>query len=100
MEARPGAVLFHPFISSSGERGPFIDPHARAGLLGIDQNVRLPEIARAVYDGLGACRVRLLHRYGWFPGDRADPRWSGRLEIDARDPGCLLELPRTRRDPR
>ena len=53
LKARPGAVLFHPFISSSGERGPFIDPFARAGLLGIDQNVRLPEVARAVYEGLG-----------------------------------------------
>ena len=53
MEARPGAVLFHPFISSSGERGPFIDPYARAGLLGIDQNVRLPDVARGVYEGLG-----------------------------------------------
>ena len=51
--ARPAAVLFHPFISSSGERGPFIDPFARAGLLGIDQDVRLPEVARGVYEGLG-----------------------------------------------
>jgi erythritol kinase len=53
LKARPGTVLFHPFISCSGERGPFIDPFARAGLLGIDQNVRLPEVARAVYEGLG-----------------------------------------------
>ena len=51
--ARPGAVLFHPFVSSSGERGPFIDPFARAGLLGIDQGVRMPEVARGVYEGLG-----------------------------------------------
>jgi erythritol kinase (D-erythritol 1-phosphate-forming) len=51
--ARPGAVLFHPFVSSSGERGPFNDPFARAGLLGIDQDVRMPEVARGVYEGLG-----------------------------------------------
>jgi erythritol kinase (D-erythritol 1-phosphate-forming) len=67
MEARPGAVLFHPFISSSGERGPFIDPHARAGLLGIDQNVRLPEIARAVYDGLGLAARDCYIAMGGFP---------------------------------
>src|SRR4029077_13186219 len=48
-----GAVLFHPFVSSSGERGPFNDPFARAGLLGIDQDVRMPEVARGVYEGLG-----------------------------------------------
>jgi erythritol kinase (D-erythritol 1-phosphate-forming) len=53
MEVRPGALLYHPFISSSGERGPFINPYARAGILGIDQSVRLPQLARAVYDGLG-----------------------------------------------
>ena len=53
MEVRPSALLFHPFISSSGERGPFINPYARAGILGIDQSVRLPQLARAVYDGLG-----------------------------------------------
>ena len=27
--------------------------YARAGILGIDQSVRLPQLARAVYDGLG-----------------------------------------------
>jgi erythritol kinase (D-erythritol 1-phosphate-forming) len=52
MGVPPGTVLFHPFISSSGERGPFIDPYARAGLLGIDQNVRLVGVARGVYEGL------------------------------------------------
>ena len=51
--ARPGAVLFHPFISSSGERGPFLDPHARASLLGFDQATGLGEMARGVYEGLG-----------------------------------------------
>lgn len=51
--ARPGAAIFHPFISAAGERGPFTDANARAGLLGLDQSVRLPELARAVFEGLG-----------------------------------------------
>ncbi len=51
--ARPGAVLYHPFISSSGERGPFVDGCARAALLGIDQHVGLAELARGIYEGLG-----------------------------------------------
>jgi erythritol kinase len=74
--ARPGAVLFHPFISSSGERGPFTDPFARAGLLGMDQNVRLPEVARGVYEGLGLaardCYVAMggLPATVWITGGR------------------------------
>ncbi|MGH7159242.1 MAG: FGGY family carbohydrate kinase [Acetobacteraceae bacterium] len=51
--ARPGAIVYHPFISTSGERGPFVDACARAALLGIDQNVRLADLARGVYEGLG-----------------------------------------------
>lgn len=50
--ARPGAVLYHPFISSSGERGPFLDPFARASLLGFDQRAGLAELARGVYEGV------------------------------------------------
>ena len=50
--ARPGAVLYHPFISSAGERGPFTDAHARAAMLGLDQNVTLMDLARGIYEGL------------------------------------------------
>jgi erythritol kinase len=51
--ARPGAVVFHPFISTAGERGPFTDAFARAAFLGLDQTLRLEDLARAVYEGLG-----------------------------------------------
>ena len=52
-QARPGAAIYHPFISSSGERGPFIDPHARASLLGFDGSAGLADLARSVYEGIG-----------------------------------------------
>jgi erythritol kinase len=51
--ARPGAMLFHPFISTAGERGPFTDPAARATLFGFDQRAGIAELARAVFEGLG-----------------------------------------------
>ncbi len=51
--ARPGAVVFHPFISLAGERGPFTDAYARASAFGIDQRVGLMDLARGVYEGLG-----------------------------------------------
>ncbi len=50
--ARPGAIIYHPFISTAGERGPFTDAYARAGLFGLDQNVRLMDLARGIYEGL------------------------------------------------
>lgn len=52
LEARPGAALFHPYILEAGERGPFIDPHARAQFLGLSTRVGFLDLARAVYEGL------------------------------------------------
>lgn len=50
--ARPGAIVYHPFISTAGERGPFTDSLARAAVIGLDQNVRLMDFARGIYEGL------------------------------------------------
>ncbi|MDP5220966.1 FGGY-family carbohydrate kinase [Ruegeria sp. 2205SS24-7] len=50
--ARPGAVLYHPYISSAGERGPFTNPAARASFTGLDQNTGWFDLVRGVYDGL------------------------------------------------
>lgn len=51
--ARPGAIVFHPFISSAGERGPFTDPNARAAVLGLERGVGLADLVRGIYEGLG-----------------------------------------------
>ncbi|MEM0906139.1 MAG: FGGY-family carbohydrate kinase [Pseudomonadota bacterium] len=50
--AKPGAALFHPYITLAGERGPFADPRARASFTGIDQSVGWFDLVRAVYEGL------------------------------------------------
>ena len=52
LEARPGAAMFHPYISSAGERGPFAEPAARASFTGMDQSVGWFDMVRGVYDGL------------------------------------------------
>ena len=67
--AQPGAALFHPFISAAGERGPFTDAAARASLLGLDQSVRLPALARAVFEGLGLAARDCYDAIGGAPGD-------------------------------
>lgn len=53
----PGKVMFHPYISSAGERGPFINPAARASFTGLDQSAGWNDLVRAVFDGvaLAAC---------------------------------------------
>ncbi len=51
--SRPGAVLFHPYISEAGERGPFTNANARAGFVGFNTTHRFPDMLRAVVEGLG-----------------------------------------------
>ena len=51
--ARPGSLLFHPYISEAGERGPFVNNHARAGFNGLGLSHRFPDLMRGVIEGLG-----------------------------------------------
>ena len=68
-DARPGAAVYHPFISSSGERGPFRDADARASLIGFDQSTRLPELARSVYEGIGLAARDCYGALGGVPDE-------------------------------
>ena len=52
LAGRPGAALYHPYISSAGERGPFTEPDARASFLGLDQTTGFFDLVRSVYEGL------------------------------------------------
>ena len=67
--ARPGAVLYHPFISSAGERGPFTDGFARASFIGLDQDVGLPELARGVYEGMALAARDCYAALGGVPAE-------------------------------
>ncbi len=51
--AAPGKVLFHPFIFESGERGPFVNPQARAQFLGLTTHAGFADLMRGVYESLG-----------------------------------------------
>ncbi len=51
-DARPGTLLFHPFISESGERGPFVEPRARAQFLGLSTRTGPGDLMRAIYEGM------------------------------------------------
>jgi len=52
-EGRPGSLLYHPYISDAGERGPFVEPNARADFIGLTSESRYPDLFRAVVEGLG-----------------------------------------------
>ena len=56
-QTTPGKLLFHPYISSAGERGPFVDSAARASFTGLDHSTGWHDMLRAVFDGvvLAAC---------------------------------------------
>ncbi|MBS3647797.1 carbohydrate kinase [Pseudaminobacter sp. 19-2017] len=49
----PGQLVYHPYISEAGERGPFVNANARAGFVGLSVNHRYADVVRAVVEGLG-----------------------------------------------
>ncbi|TKB18145.1 MAG: carbohydrate kinase [Mesorhizobium sp.] len=51
--SQPGQVVYHPYISEAGERGPFVNANARAGFVGLSVSHRYPNLVRAVIEGLG-----------------------------------------------
>jgi erythritol kinase len=67
--ARPGAALFHPFIADNGERGPFVEPAARAQLSGLSTGVGLDQIARAVYEGIAFAARDCYEALGALPDE-------------------------------
>lgn len=65
--AERGAVLFHPYLSESGERSPFLDPLARGQLHGLSPRTGLGELMRGVYEGVGFAARDCYHALGFVP---------------------------------
>ncbi len=51
--SKPGNILYHPYISEAGERGPFVNARARANFTALSSRHRYPDLVRAVVEGLG-----------------------------------------------
>lgn len=68
-ETRPGALLYHPYISEAGERGPFVNANARAGFVGLSRNHRFPHLIRAVVEGLGMATRDCYGAMGPMPAE-------------------------------
>src|SRR5262249_25388636 len=52
LAAAPGTAIFHPYISQAGERGPFLEPAARAQFTGLEAGASYFALMRVVYEGL------------------------------------------------
>lgn len=51
-EANPAQLIYQPYISEAGERGPFVDVNARAGFIGLSTRHGFQDMLRAVFEGL------------------------------------------------
>ena len=69
MQARPGEVLFHPFISDAGERGPLVAHDACAQFLGLRSRHGYWDLMRAVMEGLALAARDCYAAMGALPRD-------------------------------
>ena len=67
--SRPGALLYHPYISEAGERGPFVNADARAGFIGLSAHHRFPDLLRGVVEGLGMAARDCYAAMGPMPAE-------------------------------
>ena len=68
-KASPASVLYQPYISEAGERGPFIDTNARAGFIGLCTRHGIADIARALFEGLALASRDCYLAMGSLPGE-------------------------------
>ena len=69
LQAKPGEVLFHPFISDAGERGPFVAHEACAQFFGLRMHHRYWDLMRAVIEGLAFAARDCYAAMGALPRD-------------------------------
>ena len=65
--AKPASLIYHPYISEAGERGPFVDSSARAGFLGLNSTHGFADLMRAVVEGLGMAARDCYSSMGSMP---------------------------------
>lgn len=67
--SEPGSLVYQPYISLAGERGPFVDPDARAGFIGLSVKHGFGDLARAVLEGLAFAARDCYQAMGAVPGE-------------------------------
>lgn len=69
LSAAPAQAIYHPYIADSGERGPFVDPQARAQLSGFGSQLGLAGMARAVFEGIALASRDCYAALGPLPAE-------------------------------
>jgi len=69
LQVEPGELLFHPFISDAGERGPFVAHEACAQFFGLRSRHRYWDLMRAVIEGLAFAARDCYAAMGTLPRD-------------------------------
>jgi erythritol kinase len=69
LERPGGQLLYHPYISQAGERGPFLDPAARAQFTGLEAGMGYADLMRAVFEGLSFAARDCYAAMGPLPQD-------------------------------
>lgn len=67
--AAPASLLYHPYISDAGERGPFIDHTARASFVGLNANHGFGDLVRGTMEGLGFAARDCYGAMGQLPDE-------------------------------
>jgi erythritol kinase len=67
--SKPGNIVYHPYISEAGERGPFVNARARANFSGLSSRHRFPDLVRAVVEGLGMATRDCYAAMGHLPSE-------------------------------
>jgi len=65
----PASLLYHPYISDAGERGPFVDNNARASFTGLSSSHRFADLMRAIIEGLGLAGRDCYVAMGGIPAE-------------------------------
>lgn len=87
---RPGEVLYHPYISEAGERGPFVDGAARASFIGLNLDHGFPDLLRAVVEGLGHAGRDCYEAIGGVPDEVRLSGGAARSKVLRRILGAAL----------
>jgi erythritol kinase len=87
-EAKPGALLYHPYISEAGERGPFVNAEARASFVGLSYRHGFGDMVRAVIEGIG------------FAARDCYQAMGGAMPAELRLTGGAIRSPQLRQIPR
>lgn len=52
LPASPSGVIYHPYLSTSGERSPFYHSKARSSFFGVNQETKRIDLIKSVYEGI------------------------------------------------